>query len=107
MIAASGPGARCGASSAHVCVLAATSGSGPSAKRPAPSRQHPRGPLSRRLEREAVLGERRRRPELLPPLECPAAPVAELDEPVPVPCRAEPVDGADELVEVALLDDLA
>ena len=41
VIAASGPGARCGASSAHVCVLAATSGSGPSAKRPAPSANTP------------------------------------------------------------------
>ncbi len=68
--------------------------------------QHPRCPLSRRLEREAVLGQRRRRPQLLPPLECPAATVSELDEPVPIPCRAELIDRAYELVEITLLDDL-
>ena len=37
VIAASGPASRCGASSLHVCVEAATSVSGPRAKRPAPS----------------------------------------------------------------------
>ena len=37
VIARNGPGARCGSSSAQRCVLAATSGNGPSAKRPAPS----------------------------------------------------------------------
>ena len=36
-IAASGPVSRCGASSSHVCVEAATSVSGPRANRPAPS----------------------------------------------------------------------
>ena len=64
--AASGPASRCGASSAQQCDDAATSVSGPNENRPAPSVDARRRPRRRRQQRQAVLGQRRRRPELEP-----------------------------------------
>ena len=81
-------------------------GQRPESEPPRPFGQHAGRPLPRRFEREAVLRQRRRWPQLLSPLQGPAAAVAELDEPVPIPRRAELIDRAHELVEIALLDDL-
>ncbi len=88
-----------------MCVLAATSGSGPEREAARALDDDPCRPLPRSLEREAVLGERRGGPELLAPLERPSASIAQLDEAVPVTRGAQPVDRAHELVEVTLLDE--
>jgi hypothetical protein len=62
------------------------------------------GPRPGGVEGQAVLGQRGGRPELLAPLQGPAAPVPEVDETLPLSGVHEPVDVTDRFVEVAELD---
>jgi len=62
--------------------------------------------MPRRLPCQAVLDVRGHRPQLPSALERVAAAVAQIDEAVPVASGAEPVHTADQLVDVARLDEL-
>ena len=62
--AARGPGSSSGASSAHVWCWATTSVSGPIVNRPRSLVEHAGRPLGRGQQRQPVLGQRRRRPQL-------------------------------------------
>jgi hypothetical protein len=68
--------------------------------------QHRARPPRRCLERQAVLGVRRRRPELLAAFERAVTTVAQVDQTVPVTRGAEAADVPGELVEVTQLDEL-
>ena len=68
--------------------------------------EHGRRKLPRGVQRQAVFGERRRRPQLAPALEGAPAAVAEVDEPVPVVGVGQAIDLPHELVEITELDQL-
>ena len=66
---------------------------------------HGTGPSRRGLQGQPVLGERRHRPELLPPVQRGTGTVASGDEAVPIAGVAQAVDMAGQLVEVAERDE--
>ena len=68
--------------------------------------QHAGGLPSRRFQRQPVLGVAGHRPQLVAPLDRPAAPVAQVDDAGPVAVGAQMVDPDEQPVHVAHVDEL-
>ena len=68
--------------------------------------EHLRGPFGGCPQRQAVLGECRRRPQLPTGGDCGAAAVAQFEQCRPVGVRAELVDEANQTVEVGSMDEV-
>ena len=94
-----------GSRSAHGWLDAATSHSGPNVKRPRPSVMTVAASSAGPLERHPILGELGDPPQLLPPLDRFLTPVAQVDQGLPIPRGADPVDGPAEPGEIGRLDE--